>query len=402
MHPNFIMYVTYARTLALWGYGIMCVMGDFTRVPHISSPMYAERLRSALIAGTLGDALGYPLELLSATEIAERPQNIVTENTPLIFSDDTQLTCYTVDALTEVLEWNNQGAAADEAACLWLAYLRWYRGMGFVLPENAPYALPRTIDHGTYMTRKEGPGKATLRALASGEMQTATQNINPEGLGSGALVRSVAFGFLPVEQERTVVSLAVRGAALTHGHPEALVSAAAYALLVRDVLGRVTSDQPSRSSDILAASVKTIIEWCGTVNADSVFPGDGSQTRYVLEQALRLGSGEHPVEPSAETVAQEFGTDWMATTVLGLAVWVALYAESRARVSSGLARHILLDAYTQAISVDSDSDSIGSVMGSLVALCFQLGNLVEPQIKRVRGLDEVQAVAERFLAQLGL
>jgi len=41
-------------------------------------------------------------------------------------------------------------------------------------------------------------------------------------------------------------------------------------------------------------------------------------------------------------------------------------------------------------------------MGSLVALCFQLGNLVEPQIKRVRGLDEVQAVAERFLAQLGL
>ena len=118
MHPDFIMYVTYARALALWGYGIMCVMGDFTRVPHISSPMYAERLRSALIAGTLGDALGYPLELLSATEIAERPQNIVTENTPLIFSDDTQLTCYTVDALTEVLEWNNQGAAADEAACL--------------------------------------------------------------------------------------------------------------------------------------------------------------------------------------------------------------------------------------------------------------------------------------------
>ena len=377
-------------------------MGDFTRVPHISSPMYVERLRSALIAGALGDALGYPLELLSATEIAERPQNIVTENTPLIFSDDTQLTCYTVDALTEVLEWNNQGAAADEAACLWLAYLRWYRGMGFVLPENAPYALPRTIDHGTYMTRKEGPGKATLRALASGEMQTATQNINPEGLGSGALVRSVAFGFLPVEQERTVVSLAVRGAALTHGHPEALVSAAAYALLVRDVLGRVTSDQPSRSSDILAASVKTIIEWCGTVNADSVFPGDGSLTRDVLEQALRLGSGERPVEPSAEAVAQEFSTDWMATTVLGIAVWVALYAESRARASSGLTRHILLDVYTQAISVDSDSDSIGSVMGALVALCFQLGNLVEPQIKRVRGLDEVQAVAERFLAQLGL
>jgi len=83
-------------------------------------------------------------------------------------------------------------------------------------------------------------------------------------------------------------------------------------------------------------------------------------------------------------------------------VWVPDCVGSRAGASSGLARHILLDAYTQAVSVDSDSDSIGSVMGSLVALCFQLGNLVEPQIKRVRGLDEVQAVAERFLTQLGL
>ena len=86
-------------------------MGDFTRVPHISSPTYADRLRSALIAGALGDALGYPLELLSAAEISERPQSIVAENNPLVFSDDTQLICYTVDALTEVLEWNNHGGS---------------------------------------------------------------------------------------------------------------------------------------------------------------------------------------------------------------------------------------------------------------------------------------------------
>ena len=375
---------------------------EFTRAPEVSAE-FAGRVRGLLRASALGDALGYPLELLSAEQIAEcDPKPWDSASGELLVSDDTQLTCFTLDALTEVLEWNNEGAAADELACLWLAYLRWFRGIGEVLPESAPFSLDREIDGSSELTARRGPGAATLRALGSGEMQLVSKSLNPEALGSGALVRSAALGVLPVAQERTVVLLAVRAAALTHGHPEALVSAAAYALLVRDVLGRVTSDQPSRSSDILAASVKTIIKWCGTVNADGVFPGDGSQTRDVLEQALRLGSGEHPVEPSAEAVAQEFGTDWMATTVLGIAVWVALYAESRARASSGLTRHILLDAYTQAISVDPDSDSVGSVMGSLVALCFQLGDLVEPQIKRVRGLDEVQAVAERFLTQLGL
>ena len=375
-------------------------MGDFTRAPNVSSPEYAPRLRSALTAGALGDALGYPLELLNAAEIAACRQNIVTGGTSLTFSDDTQLTCFTVDALTEVLEWNNQGSAADEVACLWLAYLRWYRGMGFAFPENAPYALPRAIDEGVYLTQQKGPGKATLRALASGEMQTSSRNINAEALGSGALVRSVAFGLLPVAQERTVALLAAHGAALTHGHPEALVSAAAYALLVRDVLGRATSAQSSQSSRFVADSVAAVLEWCTTVHMDDAFPGGGALTRDVLARAFRLGTGDHAVKPSADAVAREFGTDWLATTVLGIAVWVALYAESRAAASSGLTREILLDAYTQAVSADSDSDSIGAMVGSLIALRFPIGNLTEPEIKRIQGLEEVESVAARFLDQL--
>ncbi len=176
------------------------------------------------------------------------PRPLTGEN-ELIFSDDTQLSCYTLDALTEVLEWNNQGTPADELACLWLAYLRWYRGMGFTPAAHAPFSLDREIDTSAPLTAREGPGQATLRALESGEMQTVAQNINPDALGTGALVRSCAFGFLPVAPERTVVLLAVRAAALTHGHPEALASAAAYALLTRDVLaGACGSEQGKRTA----------------------------------------------------------------------------------------------------------------------------------------------------------
>lgn len=96
-------------------------MAEFTRTPDASSEKYPLAVRTALLCAAMGDALGYPLELLSAKEIAARGP--LTGENELIFSDDTQLSCYTLDALTEVLEWNNQGTPADELACLWLAYL---------------------------------------------------------------------------------------------------------------------------------------------------------------------------------------------------------------------------------------------------------------------------------------
>ena len=119
---------------------------EFTRAPEVSAE-FAGRVRGLLYASALGDALGYPLELLSAEQIAERnPKPWEAAYGELLISDDTQLTCYTLDGLTEVLEWNNEGAAADELACLWLAYLRWFRGIDEALPETAPFSLDREID----------------------------------------------------------------------------------------------------------------------------------------------------------------------------------------------------------------------------------------------------------------
>ncbi|MBF1656066.1 ADP-ribosylglycohydrolase family protein, partial [Rothia sp. (in: high G+C Gram-positive bacteria)] len=232
---------------------------EFTRAPEVSAE-FAGRVRGLLRASALGDALGYPLELLSADQIAERdPKPWDSAFGELLISDDTQLTCFTLDGLTEVLEWNNEGAAADELACLWLAYLRWFRGIGESLPESAPFSLDREIDGSAELTARRGPGAATLRALGSGEMQLVSKSVNPDALGSGALVRSAALGVLPVAQERTVVLLAVRSAALTHGHPEALASAAAYALLIRDLLA-----SPSGSFDALLGAARRVLDWCGT------------------------------------------------------------------------------------------------------------------------------------------
>lgn len=375
---------------------------EFTRAPEVSAE-FTGRVRGLLCASALGDALGYPLELLSAEQIAERvPKPWDSAFGELLVSDDTQLTCFTLDALTEVLEWNNEGAAADELACLWLAYLRWFRGIGEVLPESAPFSLDREIDGSAELTARRGPGAATLRALGSGEMQLVSKSLNPDALGSGALVRSAALGVLPVAQERTVVLLAVRAAALTHGHPEALASAAAYALLVRDLLA-----SPAGSFDALLDSARRVLDWCGTVAADDSIPGDAARTAAALSRALELL--ERGVVPVPQAVAEHFGTGWTAPELLGVAFWCAADAVKSLPTDAddAMVRGALFEGLCGAVSVDSDSDSVGAMTAALWAAAgFPVGgdeaDAWSEALGRVRGLDQVEAVAERYLRQLGL
>ena len=375
---------------------------EFTRAPEVSAE-FAGRVRGLLYASALGDALGYPLELLSAEQIAERnPKPWEAAYGELLISDDTQLTCYTLDGLTEVLEWNNEGAAADELACLWLAYLRWFRGIGEALPETAPFSLDREIDGSNELTARRGPGAATLRALGTGEMQLVSKSVNPDALGSGALVRSAALGLLPVAQERTVVMLAVRGAALTHGHPEALVSAAAYALLIRDLLA-----SPSGSFDALLEAVRRVVSWCGSVAGDDAIPGDAARTAAALSRAIELL--ERGTVPVPEAVAEHFGTGWTAPELLGVAFWCAADAVKGlpADADEATVRCALFEGVCRAVSVDSDSDSVGAMTAALWAaaglpVAGGEADAWSEALGRVRGLDQVEGVAERYLRQLGL
>ena len=246
----------------------------------------------------------------------------------LLISDDTQLTCYTLDGLTEVLEWNNEGAAADELACLWLAYLRWFRGIGEALPEAAPFSLDREVDESSELTARRGPGAATLRALGTGEMQLVSKSVNPDALGSGALVRSAALGCCRWRRSARVVMLAVRGAALTHGHPEALVSAAAFALLIRDLLAA-----PSDSFGALLDSARRVVLWCGSVASDDAIPGDGSRTVESLNRALDLL--ERGVKPVPQAVAGRF---WYGLDCPGVAGYGGLVCGGCSEDSAGQCR----------------------------------------------------------------
>ncbi|MHA7281832.1 ADP-ribosylglycohydrolase family protein [Arthrobacter sp. TMS2-4] len=202
---------------------------SFGDTPQDAPPAYEDRVLGCLLGTMAGDVYG----LLAVA--GDDPLHALDDPSDLAVSDATQLTLYTVDGLTDALEWANDGVAADETACLWLAYLRWLTRQGEHLPARAPAPPPRWLDRQEGLLPVRAPDADTVRALLTGEMGTRARPLNPDAEGAGALMRSAPFGLVPRIPASLVERLTVEAAALTHGSAAARATAARYSGIVRSL-----------------------------------------------------------------------------------------------------------------------------------------------------------------------
>lgn len=200
----------------------------------------ADRITGSVLGGALGDAL------------ASGPGGSPTGG--LQFTAATQLSLYSLDGLLEAVEWANQGVSADEAACIWLAYLRWLRGQGGLLPDEAPAPPLRWIDSQEVLRANRLQDSACRTGLETGEMGTRQRPVNPEANGPGAVMRSGPFGLLAWVEPETVAKLSQDAAALTHGHPAAAAAAAVFSLLVHSLLAPGTALEPAAAEAVRHAA----------------------------------------------------------------------------------------------------------------------------------------------------
>lgn len=155
------------------------------------------------------------------------------------------LSLFLLDGLLEALEWANDGVASDEAACMWLAGLRWYKVITGAFPEGAPEPQPRWIDESFAGADSFAPGDTQHRtALAETDMASVGRPIFPEADSTGVLSRAAFMALLPRVDEATTIKLGTDAAALTHGSPLAHKAAGAAALIVRSALERGSAAAP--------------------------------------------------------------------------------------------------------------------------------------------------------------
>ncbi len=355
-------------------------------VPPVASsvPTPQSRILGCLLGGALGDSLGYAVEIDSIDSIrarfgAEGLASFGQLDGGSHFSDDTQMTLYTVDGLLEALEWANDGVAADETACLWLAYLRWLATQGVETPSSAPVPQPRWIDGHEVLRHQRHPGKACLSGLASGHMGTAARPVNPESKGCGTVMRSAPFGLIPHIPEATVYKLSRDAASLTHGHPSARQSAGAFSVLIHRIMAGAEVQDAARHA---LALVETL-------------PDADPDLVKRLRRALELTAGEPAAILSPEELVGHLGEGWVAEEALAVGLYAVLATE-HGDVQDP-ATHFR-KAVALALNHSGDSDSTASIAGNILGARYGEEALPADWLAALEAPELIRGMGERLIA----
>ncbi|WP_323958731.1 ADP-ribosylglycohydrolase family protein [Arthrobacter sp. JZ12] len=326
-----------------------------------SLPDLRSRIAGSLLAGALGEA--------SANS---------SHGTG--FGSATQLTLYTVDGLTEALEWANDGVAADETACLWLAYLRWLGTQGELPPSSAPAPPARWIDRQEVLRRRHHPDPVTLRSLASGEMGTRQRPLETNDGGPGALGRSAPFGLVANVPAAMIERLTLDAAAITHGNASAQVPAAVFAALVHEIainglpLGEAVAAAASTAKDL-----------------------DAEGLAACLQDLVRSAASDRPTADAGESDAgQSDAGESDAAGILCRAVRLVLAtsnSDGEAHVSAVLA--------ASADREGRDASVASAVAGNIVGALHGVENLPEAALGQLDGVEVIREIAGRLASAIG-
>jgi ADP-ribosylglycohydrolase len=352
-------------------------------------PSPESRIHGCLLGGALGDSLGYAVEFESIDAIRRRfgaagLRDFSALDGGTHFSDDTQMTLYTVDGIVEALEWANSGVGADANACVWLAYLRWLETQGVPAPESAPRPQPRWIDAQEVLRHRRDPGNACLSGLATGEMGTSFRQVNPDSKGCGTVMRSAPFGLVPHIPAESVYKLSSDAASLTHGHPSARQSAGVFSLLIHGLIqgGSVPEAAQAALAHVLAD------------------PEAAPELHERLEAAIRLAGQTGPgTVLSPEELVRELGEGWVAEEALA----VGLYAVLATGIpSEGVGAPDPVAHFKTAIAVainhSGDSDSTGSIAGNILGAYYGTACLPADWLEALEAPEVIRGMAGQLVA----
>ncbi|MEQ4518020.1 ADP-ribosylglycohydrolase family protein [Pseudarthrobacter sp. B907] len=367
------------------------------------APSHESRIHGCLLGGALGDSLGYAVEFdtIDAIRAAFGPDGLrdfAALDGGSHFSDDTQMTLYTVDGLLEALEWANSGVAADTNACLWLAYLRWLGSQGVPIPDSAPFQPPRWIDGHAVLRHRRAPGNACLSGLATGEMGTVHRPVNPESKGCGTVMRSAPFGLIPHIDADAVYKLSADAASLTHGHPSARQSAGAFSLLIHSLANGAGLNE--------AAGVALSRLQAGRLPRGEE-PDPALLERLAASLRLAAGTTGDGGLLGAEDLVRELGEGWVAEEALAVGLYAVLATAPAAKAAeakaaaAGPEEHFRA-AIAVAVNHSGDSDSTASIAGNILGAYYGEECLPAGWLAALEAPEVIRGMAARLAAVTGV
>ena len=314
-------------------------------------------LRAALFGCAIGDALGAEIEFLGLDAIRRRFPDGLNAIVPHdgragAITDDTQMTLFTAEGLCRSVVRGADRGICHPPGIIDHALLRWLMTQG-ERPGREICDIGLVSD--PRLHNRRAPGMTCLSALKGSRMIGELARNDSKGCGTIMRVSPIAF----LEQREQVAQLAREASALTHGHPTGQDAAAAWALILHDVLRGENLEYAARTA-------------CSEVNAE---------TAEAINRAR-----DAPRDGKPETV-EALGGGWVADEALAIALYACLCAKDPET------------GWQIAVTHSGDSDSTGAIAGTLLGVMHPDAVMAHRWRRQVECADLIDRLA-RDLAWL--
>ena len=331
----------------------------------VSRPLRTrDRVRGSLMAGAVGDALGYTVEFMSRKSILAQYGNMgitkfdLASDGKALVSDDTQMTLFTAcGMLTGVTRGYMRGIGGQPEKYVNGAYLDWYYTQTGkkreMLTNDFHFTWLRDLPE---LAHRRAPGNTCLSACESLLQGKMVQN-NSKGCGGIMRVAPMALlmagywsrGKSPYSvQEMDEAGAEV--AAVTHKHPLAFLPSAMLTHLIYRVIRMGEMEVKTNISGIALETIDAL---------DNIYKGKYEEEKRYLanltRMAVKLAAND---KIDAENI-RLLGEGWTGEEAWAIALYCAV-------------RHVdnMEEAIIAAVNHDGDSDSTGAVCGNIMGAIY--------------------------------
>lgn len=293
-----------------------------------------EKKRDILLAGAIGDAVGYVVEFTKLSQIQKTygpnglTLDLIHPDAPLTVSDDTQMTLFTLEAL------HTLPYEADTRDIEWTFYTSFMQWL-YTQHNPAGKELTSPLARFSSMQVQRAPGMTCLGAL---NKKLPRPNPINESKGCGGIMRAAPCGFLASQD--SAIAYGVWQARVTHGHPSGYLSAGYFAGLIWCIENGLSLDHAIVSCN------KDIAKFNGSDETLDIV--------HRAQQTAKRSTGDFYSD------VRYLGEGWTGEEALAIAIYAVYVAKNF--------EHLIQIS----INHDGDSDSTGSLAAQLWASLYGL------------------------------
>lgn len=324
-----------------------------------------------MIGCAAGDALGYPVEVLSEATIIERyglrgiTDYDLDESGTARITADTQLMLLSANG---ILFAHTRGALRGIMAPVYkyfdAFYLDWYR---LQTTERASRSRVGWISAYPALSAKRALSPTVMKVAATKKFGSMDEPVN-DSKGSACLLRAVPIGLSYFRDPKRIVELGANTAALTHGNEVAWMSSGALALIVSLIIHQELS-----ITEAVNKTLKALDE--SSPNSRTVV--------YELSRTIRSAVSLATSASSDLDAIPALGKGWVADEALAIGLLCALRHEND-----------IAGAMTFAANHGGDSNNTAAIAGTLVGARIGFNAIPDRFVDRLELVDVILELAD--------